>query len=277
MREYECCFISGESTLISGAKLASFRMTARDPYFVDKWGCRWYAAIEPNTAYAVIMDPSGDGVGDDAAIQVWEIPTLVQVAEWNDAEADQDEQARMLRRILRRIDALQNNHPDHDGINNIYYSVERNALGIGIIRAIEHMGEENFPGWFIDASEVSLTARGETRRASGITKYRGLLTTTATKRRYAQDLKQFIERNLFTVRSKFLASQLKNFVKTGPSWRAKEGSKDDLVMACVVMCHMIDELRMQEPDLDDYVRPVLDDYDPDDPNHPDNVIMLPSM
>lgn len=275
LREYECCFIGGDSTLISGPKLASFRNTVRDPRFVDRWGCRWYEQILPNTAYAVIMDPSGDGIGDDAAIQVWEIPTLRQVAEWNDAEADQDEQARMLRRVLERIHLIQEANPDHDGVMDIYYSVERNSVGIGIIRAIEHMGEENFPGWLIDASEVSLSVRGESTMPGSISKYRGLVTTNATKKRYAQDLKQFIERNLFVVRSKFLASQLKVFVKSGPGWGARAGSKDDLVMSGVLMCHLIDELRSQEPDLDDYVRPILDDYDPDDLNHPDNQAMLP--
>lgn len=275
MREFECSFISGGDTLISGAKIASFRSTVRDPRFVDKWGCRWYEPILPNTPYAVVMDPSGDGVGDDAAIQVWEIPTLKQVAEWNDAEADQDEQARMLRRVLMRIHTMQENNEAHDGVMDIYYSVERNAIGIGIIRAIEHMGEENFPGWFIDASEVSLSVRGESNSSNGVSKYRGLLTSNATKRRYAQDFKQFIERNLFMVRSRFLSSQLKQFVKTGPSWAAAAGSKDDLVMSCVLMCHLIDELRFQEPDLDDYIRPVIDDYDENDENHPDNIPMLP--
>lgn len=275
MREFECCFISGEATLISGAKLASFRSTVREPRFVDRYGMRWYEPIKPNTPYAVVMDPSGDGVGDDAAIQVWELPYIKQVAEWNDAEADQDEQARMLRRTLERIHLLQENDPDHNGVCDIYYSVERNAVGIGIIRAIQFMGEENFPGWLIDSTETSMTPRGESRNPK-INKYRGLLTTNVTKRRYAQDLKQLIERNLFTVRSKFLSSQLKNFVKTGPSWAAKEGTKDDLVMSCVLMAHLIDELRYQEPDLDDYVRPVVEeDYDPDDPDHPNNQALLP--
>lgn len=275
MREFECCFIGGSSTLISGHKLSSFRVTVKDPRFVDRWGCRWYEQILPNTPYAVVMDPSGDGIGDDAAIQVWELPSMRQVAEWNDAEADQDEQARMLKRILQRINALQEMQDEHNGNVDIYYSVERNAVGIGIIRAIEYMGEENFPGWMVDASEISLSVRGESNGAPSISKYRGLVTTNATKKRYAQDLKQYIERNLFTVRSRFLSSQLKTFVKSGPGWGAAEGSKDDLVMSAVLMCHLIDELRYQEPDLDDYVRPILDDYDEDDETHPDNQAMLP--
>jgi hypothetical protein len=278
LREYECCFVSGDNTLISGGKLASFRGSVRDPRFVDKWGVRWYTQVLPNTPYAVVMDPSGDGQGDDCAIQVWELPSMTQVAEWNDNESDQAEQTRMLRRVLKRLDQLQNNDPQHDGINNIYYSVERNAIGIGIIRVIEQVGEEKFPGWLIDGTERSISTRGESNRQTTISAHRGLVTSNSSKRRYAQEFKQFVERNLFTVRSKFLSSQLKNFVKTGPSWSAKEGSKDDVVMSCVLMCHLIDELRDQEPDLDDYVRPIIDeDYDEGDLNHPDNMPMLPVM
>ena len=278
MREYECCFIGSQSTLISGSKIASLRSTVRDPRFIDKWGMRWYENILPNTAYAVVMDPSGDGVGDDAAIQVWEIPYLKQVAEWNNAEADQNEQARMLKRTLSRINAIQENNPDHNGQTDIYYSVERNAIGIGIVRAIEHLGEENFPGWFIDASEISLSVRAESSMPPSITKYRGLITTVSSKRRYCQEFKQLIERNLLIVRSKFLASQMKTFVKSGSGWGAKEGTKDDIIMSAILQCHLIDEIRAIEPDLDDYVRPILEEEaDPDDLTHPDNQALIPMI
>lgn len=276
MRDFECCFISGEDTLISGMKLATLRNTVRDPRFVDRWGCRWYEEILPNTPYAVVLDPSGDGVGDDAALQVWELPYLRQVAEWNDAMANQDEQVRMLKRVLNRLDIIQNNHVSHDGVDRIYYSVERNALGVGIIRALEFMGFELFPGTFIDASDISSSPRAESVREMKLSNYRGLHTTNATKKRYAQDFKQLIERNLFIVRSKFLSSQLKNFIKSKSSWGAKEGSKDDLVMCGILMCHLIDELRMQEIDLDDYVRPVIDeddDYNVDE----ENQVFIPSV
>lgn len=273
-REYECCFISGEATLISGSKLAALRATVCDPRFVDRWGVRWYEPIKPNTAYAVVMDPSGDGVGDDAAIQVWEIPTLKQVAEWNDAESDQDEQTRMLWRVLTRIDRLQNNNPIHRGGNDIYYSVERNSIGIGIIRVIEHVGEDKFPGWFVDSTSMS-SYRGEARDGVSLSRYRGLLTTTGSKRRYAQEFKQLVERNLFTVRSRYLSDQLKNFVRTGSSWAAKEGSKDDLIMSCILMCHLIEEIRDQEPDLDDALQPDVDDYEESNEEHPDNSALPP--
>ena len=70
-------------------------------------------------------------------------------------------------------------------------------------------------------------------------------------------------------RSKVLASQMKTFVKRGSSFSAKEGAKDDVMMSCVLMAMLVEELRFQEPDLDDYIMPELDD----DPN--DQVVFMP--
>jgi len=271
--EYECQFITTDNTLISGQKLATLNYFTRVPKFIDKWGCRWYEKIQPNTTYGVVMDPSGDGVGDDAAIQVWEMPTLKQVAEWNTNTADQNEQARMLKRVLQRLYYKQQENPDHDGSCNIYFSVERNAIGIGIIRLIEMMDERTFPGIFIDATIVSTTARGQKMGPVPWNRHRGLVTTPATKKRFAQDLKSLIERNLFTVRSEFLASQLKTFIKYGPTYKAKEGSKDDLVMSAILMVHLLEELRNLEDDLDDYISPIIEDDYPVE----DDDIFLPQM
>lgn len=258
-REFECAFISGDETLISSQKLATLRHIVSKPRFVDRWGCRWYEEIKPNAAYAVAMDPS-DGVGlDDAVIQVWEVPSLRQVAEWNDNTVDATEQTRMLRRILLRIYMLQQDMDEHHGGCDIYYSVERNGLGIGILQTIETVDERNFPGFLIDATQTSSNVRGTPGYETRVNPFRGLLTTMATKKRYAVEFKQLLEKNVFTIRSEWLASQLKTFVKKGPTWSAKEGSKDDIVMSCVIMCHLIDELRFHEIDLDERLSTDLDE------------------
>ena len=276
LREFECGFISGDATLVSAIKLSNLRKCLRKPRFVDKWGCRWYEEILANGIYAVTLDPS-EGVGhDDSCIQVWEIPYMVQVAEWNDNTADQTEQTKMLRRVLRRIYAIQQNDPDHDGRCDVYYSVERNTLGIGILQTIEYEDERTFPGFLIDSTPVSANVRGRHGLEKKIQAYRGLLTSPGSKYRYAIDFKNLIERNLFIPRSRHLISQLKTFVKKGQrGWTAKEGSKDDIVMSCVLMCHLIDELRFHEPDLDEFIRPDVGGYDPEDFDHPDNMSLPP--
>jgi len=274
-REYECKFISGDATLISPMKLASLNNHARKPRFIDRWGARWYDEIKPNYAYAVVLDPSQGVNADDACIQVWEIPTMTQIAEWNDNQADQPEQARMLKRMLKRLYLTQQDDPEHRGDVNIYYSVERNSLGIGIINIIEE-NEESFPGWMLDSTATTMNVRGSKGGMDSQNYYRGLLTSVSTKKRFCLELKSLVERNLFVPRSRDLITQFKNFIKKGNSYEAKEGTKDDIVMSCVLMCHLIEELRFHEPDLEDTLAINLnEDYDPEDDAHPDNMAFAP--
>ncbi len=274
-REFMCKFVSGDATLIAPIKLASMSQHASKPRFVDRWGTRWFTEIKPNYAYAVVLDPSEGVNADDACIQVWEIPTMKQVAEWNDNQSDQPEQARMLKRILKRIYITQQDDPEHRGDVNIYYSVERNGLGIGILNIIEE-NEGSFPGWMLDSTATSMNVRGSRGGRDSTNYYRGLITSISTKKRFCLELKSLVERNLFIPRSKDLITQFKNFVKKGNSYEAKEGTKDDIVMSCVLMCHLIEELRFHEPDLEDYIAiNINEDYDPDDETHPDNMAFVP--
>jgi len=238
-RDFECRFLTKDETLISAGKLLALNSTIRPPRFVDRWGGRWFEYIKPNTAYAVALDPS-EGVGrDDACIQVFELPTLKQVMEWSSNTFDQNDQAKMLMRTLGKIYATQNADPEHDpGRCDIYYSVERNGLGVGILTAIQNAGEHDFPGWLIDSAG---------------NKSRGLLTTSTTKKRFAIEMASLLERNLMTIRSKRLLSQLKVFVQRGQKFEAKPGERDDLVMGVILLCQLVEEVRFNEGDLDDRI------------------------
>lgn len=272
-REYECSFISAEATLISPTILLSLAQHLRKPKFVDKWGCRWYEEIKPNTVYAVTLDPS-EGVDlDDSVIQVWKLPTLHQVAEWNDNKCDQIEQLKMLRRVLRRIEKTQLSMVEQIKEPEIYYSVERTGLGIGILNMI-NFSNDRMPGWLIDSSQSSINIKGKADFGQDkVNKYRGLLTTTASKKRFCIEFKNLVERSLFIPRSNILLSQMKTFVRHGQSYAAKTGFKDDVVMSCVLMCHLIEELRYHEPDLDNLINPDLEGHFDDD--NPYNAPLIP--
>lgn len=257
-RDFECSFLTRDPTLISPSKLLVLNKFVRPPRFIDQWGVRYYEEIKPNTAYGVVLDPSEGVELDDACIQVFEIPYLKQVAEWNCNTADQSEQTKMLARIINRIYNIQQTDPDHDGSSNIYYSVERNGLGVGILNSIEAEYEEKIQGWLMDSED---------------NKKRGLLTTLASKKRAAIEMGSLIERNLLIPRSRHLVSQLKTFVKKGQGYCAKVGSKDDIVMGCVLMMALLEEVRKQEPDLDERIHVEIDEYEEDDPNDPNNQYM----
>lgn len=228
--EYECAFLSGDPTLIDPSKLFQLNATVRKPRLVDRFGGVWYHKIRPNTVHAITLDPSEGTDGDNAVIQVWSVPEMRQIAEWASSKADQIEQTRMLLRMMKRIHDTQQEDPAHSGDSEIYYSVECNGVGIGILNAIELEGEEKFPGYLIDSED---------------NKARGLRTTSKSKLEYCMMLKKMIERGLFVPASRPLVSELKNFIKRGRSYEAKSGTKDDRVMSCVLMLQMIDELKHQ--------------------------------
>ncbi len=236
-RDFECQFLTRNETLISPAKLLALNGVVRPPRFVDRWGMRWYEEIKPSVSYGVILDPSEGVERDDSVIQVWEFPLMIQVAEWNTNQADQAEQSKMLYRTIRRIHKIQTNDPDHNGRSTIYYSVECNGIGLGILNAVEIEYEHRIPGWLIDSSNNKL---------------RGIRLTSANKKDRCLDFAAMIERNIFTPRSRHLVSQLKTFVQRRVGvYAAKEGSKDDIVMACVLMMQLVEELRPSDYDIQD--------------------------
>lgn len=264
LREYECQYVSEDPTLIESTKLMMLNYTHRKPRFVDRFGVRWYNYIEANTAYGVVLDPAEGVGGDNAVIQVWSLPYMKQVAEWASNTADQIEQTRMLFRVLKRIYDEQGDDPAHTGESVIYYSVECNGAGMGILNNIEVEGEDRFPGLLVDSEG---------------NKVRGLRTTESSKRSYALHLKKLIERNIFVPLSKPLVSELKSFVKVGKGYMGKGKAKDDRVMSCILMCHLIDEVKYYEDGIEEmmHINLIRDDADEDEDGYVDDDAFLPMV
>ena len=78
-REHNCEFIAYDETLIDSIRLSL--MEAQDPY-AKQGQVRWYKPINKSSIYMIALDPSLGTGGDNAAIQVYELPGLKQVAEW---------------------------------------------------------------------------------------------------------------------------------------------------------------------------------------------------
>jgi hypothetical protein len=233
-REYECRFHSADPTLINQNVL--MKLAPKKPRYIDKYGVKWFENVRPGYTHCVIMDPSEGASNDNSVIEVFSIPDMKQVAEWASNVTDQVEQTKMLLRILKKIYNEQQSHPHHFGESYIYYSVECNGIGKGIITAIELAGEENFPGELIDSDG---------------NKSRGIRTTESSKRDYCLRLKTLIEHELIKPASKELISEIKTFVQRGKSFEAKPGTKDDRVMCCVLMCFLFDEVQYYEEELEE--------------------------
>ena len=61
------------------------------------------------------------------------------------------------------------------------------------------------------------------------------------------EFKELVENNKLKVNSKLLVTELKDFVATGLSFKAKPGQHDDLVSACLLMTRMMKVLADFDP------------------------------
>jgi hypothetical protein len=216
-----CQFITFEETLINPIKLS--QLDAIHP--IRKTGqTRWFTEIEPSATYVVSLDPSMGTGGDNSAIQVIELPSLRQVAEWCNNKTPIEEQVRTLKRILHEL--------QDSGNPEIYWSVESNTLGEAALVVIRDTGEENFPGTMLHDPKNRLQGRSG-RRA-------GFVTTNKSKLEACAKLKFLIESGKMKINSKGLLSELKVFVSRGNTFEARVGQTDDLIMAMVLAIRMTD-------------------------------------
>jgi hypothetical protein len=246
-REHECKFLIFDETLINSVNLAG--LDGIEPYM--KMGqARWYKKIDPRCTYIVSLDPSLGTGGDFAAIQIVELPSLEQVCEWNHNMTPIQSQVRILRDLLKKIEedcqAL-------GSASSIYYSVENNTLGESALISINELGEETFPGLFLSEP----IKKGHVRRFR-----KGFNTTHAAKISTCAKLKQLIETKKLKVNSKVLISELKTFVATGITFKAKTGQHDDLVSSMLLAIRMIMLLQDWDPAIYDKMREeIQEEYD----------------
>jgi hypothetical protein len=244
-REYGCEFLVFDETLINAIKLAS--MEGVTPT-LNMGQTRWYKKPSAEFTYAVALDPSMGTGGNNAAIQVMELPSYDQVAEWRHNETDIPGQIRVLKDICNYI--LETTKQP----NSIYWSVENNSIGEAALIVIQDVGEENIAGLFIS----------EPMRKGHVRKFRkGFNTTHGAKITACSRLKTMIENNKLKVNSKPLISELKSFIATGSSYQAKSGASDDLVAALLLTIRMMSVLKDWDPKIyNTFTQADADDYDP---------------
>ena len=246
-REYGCEFLVYDETLINSIHLST--MESMNP-LMNMGQTRWYAKPNPDQNYAVALDPAMGTGGDYAAIQVYELPSYKQVAEWRHNETPIPAQIRILRDICTHIqDSCKGTG------NNIYWSVENNSIGEAALIVINDFGEENIPGLFVS----------EPMRKGHVRKFRkGFNTTHGTKITACSRLKTMIENDKMKIHSKPFISELKNYVATGSSYQAKLGQTDDLISATLLALRMMAVLKDWDPRIYNTFTQAeqIEDYDP---------------
>jgi hypothetical protein len=235
-REFDCEFLIFDETLINSVKLAE--MQGENP-MMTMGQTRWYKDIDSRATYLVSLDPSLGTGGDYGAIQVFEMPSLIQVAEWHHNTTPVQNQVKLMREILKYIE---DRGQEKGAVPQIYYSVENNTLGEAALMVIRDIGEENFPGLFLS----------EPIRKGHVRKFRkGFNTTHRTKIAACSQLKNLLESNKMIIKSKPLLSELKNFVAHGVGFGAKSGEHDDLVTSTLLIVRMANILSDWDPQIYD--------------------------
>ena len=239
-REHGCEFITADETLISPLKLAL--LETKQPY--RKTGqIRWFKPLEKNKIYLIGLDPSLGTGGDNSAIQVFELPSLEQVAEWQHNKTAVEGQIRILHTIVEEIhDVTQNEE-------SVFWSVENNSLGEAALVVIREMGEEKFHGTFLH----------EPKRKGHSRMYRqGFTTTNKSKLEACAKYKNYVENDKLKINSHNLLRETKNFVAKGPTFCAKEGETDDLVSAALLVMRMTQIMISFDEGTFDTLRETLD-------------------
>jgi hypothetical protein len=228
-REYGCEFLVYDETLINSIHLSS--MEGESP-LINMGQTRWYKKPSPEYSYVVALDPSMGTGGDNAAIQVFEVPSYIQVAEWQHNQTAIPGQVRILADVCKYIEG------EIKSATSIYWSVENNGIGEACLLVIQDFGDENIPGLFVS----------EPMRKGHVRKFRkGFNTTHGSKISSCSRLKTMVENTKMVINSKPLISELKSFVATGSSYKAKSGGSDDLISATLLAIRMIVVLKDWDP------------------------------
>ena len=236
-----CEFIIWDETLINPSYLVELQGV--EP--IERQGqVRWYKRPDPSKTYLVALDPSLGTGGDPSAIQVFELPTFIQVAEWQNNRTPVQQQIGILSEITKYL-------AETVPVNNIYYSLENNTLGEAALVSVAEIGEENIRGTFL--SEPARVGTGRRYR-------KGFNTTNKPKITACAKLKSLIESKRMTIYSRPLISELKTFVANGSSYAAKPGETDDLVMSVVLVIRMAQLLQSYDANLDIAMKDALDDF-----------------
>ena len=216
-QEFNGFFISSSGTLITSRFLESLRpinpISSNDS--LD------YFKRVNNRRLAIAVDV-GTGVGSDfSVVQIFDLDTLEQVAEYRNNTLTTTEFSKRFIKILEELSVK--------GAGEMYYSIEANSIGQGVINLLR-----------ISTSKVLNTCENVIERKQA--KHGGMLTTTKSKMKGCMKFKDLIEKEQMTIHSRNLLSELKFFVQSGASFKAETGMTDDLVMGCVVMVNMLAEI-----------------------------------
>lgn len=250
LREHCCEFVTYQETLIDAVKLRAIKEKFMRPHIGTSDNVRWFKRPQAGMSYIMALDPASGTGGNNAAIQVYEVPSLKQVAEWYCNMTDIPGQIRLMNKLLRMVDVELRRQGDPNP--DIYWAFENNTIGEAAVLAVTHMGLDLFPGILLN--EPRRTRTGKIRK--------GFTTTKATKKTACFTLKKLVENQQLECASEALIKELNDYIAKdhdSVTFAAKDGCTDDLVSAMLLIMRMIQTVSKYEVELASTVQDSLED------------------
>lgn len=215
-QEILCGFLSTEARLMDGLFLQNMTEIVKNakPLFIRKEVTFW-EDVQPDKNYVVGVDPSTGSGKDFTVIEVFSFPEMKQVAEFRSNTMSSASVYSILKGLLLYITSKG---------GNAWWSVENNGVGEGILSL--HEADENPPE---DAEFISETGKNR----------KGFNTSERKKLIACVSMKNFVESGNLTIKSRYLLSELKMFIRKGGSYTAGPGSTDDCIMALLIVVRIM--------------------------------------
>lgn len=230
---HNCEFIGKTGTLVDSDTMRNLLSGTKNiTYeFVIDSDIRFYKQLDKSMKYLISIDPSMGVSGDFAAIQVFEFPTFIQVAEWMSDTLNQNDQVEKMRVLTEwmyaDLKAKGCRTPE------IYWSLENNSVGEGFICSLREKSK----------NQGSEKPQDYIRRAVHIAeignKRLGFTTTKRSKTMACAQLKNKLETGQMKIMSSEYAKQLSNFTLKEVNYSSVgKGIHDDLITASLTIMLM---------------------------------------
>jgi G:T-mismatch repair DNA endonuclease (very short patch repair protein) len=217
---HNCKFLTSEHTLIDLDMLDHAEKMLAGPAISVKslYDQIFWKVPNKMATYIVGVDPS-QGVGNDfSVIQVYDFPSMEQVAEYR---TNQESPAMLYSYLKSLLKFLEKN------VKYVYYSVENNALGQAIIALYE--ADTNPLEKAIFMSEEGKDTLGYNSNIK-------------SKNKSLIAFKEMFERGQLKVNSPILIKELKTLVRKENTFKAQIGSTDDCVFASLIVIRMVEDM-----------------------------------
>jgi hypothetical protein len=219
LQEYECRFLSSDPLLIDTIALENLTKSLANVQHVSVFDeIKFYKPVTSGSTLLIGVDPATGSGADYTTIEVFEFPSMIQLAEWRSNTISSVSAYHKLKRLLNMLNRVQ---------CTVYFSVENNGVGEGIISLYE--ADDTPP-----ANAEFISEDGKHRR--------GITTTKQSKIKGCITFKEMVERAVIELKSKQLLEEMKNFVRRGGSYAAKTGASDDLISATLIVLRLLEEV-----------------------------------